>query len=84
MGLPTPALDIPSLAVVAAVVVVLAHVVPYILDSHAMRKYPGPLLARLSDIWLGRIAALGHRSEVVHGLHQKYGQFSGSVNALSC
>ncbi|KAL4251988.1 cytochrome P450 family protein [Abortiporus biennis] len=54
---------------------VLVHVLVYLLDPHGLRRYPGPSLAKLSDLWLGRVAALGHRSEVVHELHQKYGTF---------
>lgn len=53
--------------------VILFHLVPYIEDPHALRSYPGPSLAKLSDIWLGRVAAQGHRSEVVHELHKRYG-----------
>ncbi|KAH8105783.1 hypothetical protein DFH11DRAFT_1732952 [Phellopilus nigrolimitatus] len=32
----------------------------------------GPVPARFSDLWLGWVAAQGHRSEVVHELHKKY------------
>ncbi|KAF9001677.1 cytochrome P450 monooxygenase pc-bph [Cyathus striatus] len=56
--------------------VALAHIIPWILDKHAYNKdqsIPGPFLAKLSDLWLGKIAADGHRSEVVHALHEKYG-----------
>ncbi|CAL1708780.1 unnamed protein product [Somion occarium] len=56
-------------------VVVLGHIVAYVVDPHALRAYPGPTLAKFTDLWLGRTVALGHRSEVVHELHQKYGTF---------
>ena len=62
-----------SWTLVGLSVVLLVHLVPYFLDRHAIREYPGPLLARLSDIWLGWVAAHGHRSERVHELHQKHG-----------
>ena len=55
------------------VVVVLVHLVDYLFDSHALRRYPGPFFAKFTDLWLGRVAAAGHRSETVHELHQKYG-----------
>lgn len=55
------------------VAVILAHLVPYFLDPFKQRRIPGPFLARFSDFWLGWIASQGHRSEVVHELHQKYG-----------
>jgi benzoate 4-monooxygenase len=67
-------LDDPISILVALGVAVLAvHIVPWIMDPHGMRNIPGPVLAKFSDLWLGRVAALGHRSEVVHELHQRYG-----------
>lgn len=57
--------------VVAAVFSV--HLIPLITDPYNVRCYPGPFLAKISDVWLGWVAAQGHRSEVVHELHQKYG-----------
>jgi len=57
------------------VAVILAHLVPYLIDPFNQRRIPGPLLARFSDLWLGWTASQGHRSEVVHELHQKYGTF---------
>lgn len=53
--------------------VVLAHLVSYFLDPFNQRRIPGPLLAKFSDLWLGWTASQGHRSDVVHKLHQKYG-----------
>ncbi|KAJ7275608.1 cytochrome P450 monooxygenase [Mycena rebaudengoi] len=37
-------------------------------SPYGLRQYPGPLLARFSDVWLGWIVQQGHRSEVL-----KYG-----------
>ncbi|TBU45145.1 cytochrome P450 monooxygenase pc-bph [Dichomitus squalens] len=62
-------------AVVGFTAVLLIHFVPYLADPHHIREYPGPLLAKLSDIWLGYVAAQGHRSERVHELHKQYGTF---------
>ncbi|KAJ8474598.1 hypothetical protein ONZ51_g7102 [Trametes cubensis] len=59
--------------------VILAHVVPYVVDPHGIRAYPGPWLASLSDLWLGKVAAEGHRSERVHKLHRKYGEFNSEL-----
>jgi benzoate 4-monooxygenase len=55
--------------------VILVHLVPWIVDPHGLRSFPGPWLACFSDLWLGRVAIHGHRSEVVHELHEKYGEF---------
>ncbi|EPS94385.1 hypothetical protein FOMPIDRAFT_62518 [Fomitopsis schrenkii] len=63
------------LAVLILFAIGLNHLVPYLQDLHTLRSCPGPTLAKLSDIWLGRVAAQGHRSEVVHELHKQYGTF---------
>nr|BED42915.1 cytochrome P450 monooxygenase [Trametes versicolor] len=68
-------LDLPSWAAIVLAAVVLVHLVPYVLDPHGIRAYPGPFWAKLTDLWLGKIAADGHRSERVHDLHKKYGPF---------
>ncbi|KAG9221614.1 hypothetical protein CCMSSC00406_0005527 [Pleurotus cornucopiae] len=55
--------------------VVAAHLLPWLWDSHGLRLYPGPFLAKFSDLWLGWVSAHGHRSEVVHDMHKTYGPF---------
>lgn len=55
--------------------VVAGHVLLWLIDPHKMRSYPGPVLAGLSDVWLGRVAGSGHRSEVVHELHKQHGEY---------
>jgi benzoate 4-monooxygenase len=59
----------------ALVSVVLVHVVPYLWDANRMRQYPGPFWAKFSHVWLGYISSQGHRSEVIHELHKKYGPY---------
>ncbi|KAG5637677.1 hypothetical protein H0H81_003645 [Sphagnurus paluster] len=66
-------IDLTTLAVAAPSLFILAHLVPYLWDSHAARSIPGPFLAKFTDAWLGLVAKNGHRSEVVHEMHQKYG-----------
>ncbi|KAH8101888.1 cytochrome P450 monooxygenase pc-bph [Cristinia sonorae] len=68
-------LDFRSLVYLTCSLLVLGHVIPWLLDPHAIRAYPGPFLAKFTDLWLGRVAALGHRSEVVHEMHKKHGKF---------
>ena len=58
----------------SALVILAVHVVPYVVDSRGIRSIPGPWLAKFTDAWLGRVAARGHRSEVVHGMHKQYGE----------
>ena len=67
-------LDLKSTVILAVGLLLLVHVIPYLVDPHAIRGYPGPFVANFTDLWLGRISALGHRSEVVHDLHQKHGE----------
>ncbi|KAI0309649.1 cytochrome P450 monooxygenase pc-bph, partial [Amylostereum chailletii] len=63
------------LAAAITVVVLAIHIIPWILDSRGIRAYPGPWLAKFSDLWLTWTVLQGHRSEVVHELHKKYGAF---------
>jgi hypothetical protein len=53
--------------------VVFVHVIPYLLDPYHIRKHPGPFFAKFTDAWLGMVCKDGHRSEVVHQMHLKYG-----------
>ncbi|KAL4079574.1 cytochrome P450 [Scleroderma citrinum] len=53
--------------------VAFVHLVPFIADPFNQRRIPGPFLARFSDLWLGWVTSQGHRSDVVHELHKKYG-----------
>ena len=64
---------LPAALATLPVAFILAHFIPYFFDSFNQRRIPGPFLARFSDAWLGWVASQGHRSEVVHELHQKYG-----------
>ncbi|KDR80199.1 hypothetical protein GALMADRAFT_242488 [Galerina marginata CBS 339.88] len=66
-------LNLSSLALLLPLGIVLVHLIPYLLDPHGIRQYPGPFLAKFSDLWLGWVSKDGHRSEVVHSMHQKYG-----------
>ncbi|KAH9849581.1 cytochrome P450 monooxygenase pc-bph [Lenzites betulinus] len=59
----------------ALAAIVSVHLFPYILNTHRFNNYPGPFLAKISDLWLGIVAAERHRSERVHELHGKYGKF---------
>ncbi|KAJ6588602.1 cytochrome P450 monooxygenase pc-bph [Mycena capillaripes] len=62
------------LATIPAAIVVV-HLVIYLVDPYGIRQYPGPLLAKFSDAWLGWISQQGHRSEIIHEMHLKYGPF---------
>ncbi|KAJ7640704.1 cytochrome P450 monooxygenase [Mycena polygramma] len=55
--------------------VIIIHLAIYLVDPYGIRKYPGPFLAKFTDAWLGWISQQGHRSEVIHEMHLKYGPF---------
>ncbi|KAF8319191.1 cytochrome P450 monooxygenase pc-bph [Cantharellus anzutake] len=59
--------------------IIAFHVIEYLNDPYGYNTssptpIPGPWIAKLSDIWLSRKAALGDRSGRIHKLHQKYGK----------
>ncbi|KAF8633143.1 hypothetical protein AX17_004644 [Amanita inopinata Kibby_2008] len=66
-------LDLTALALTIPTIIFLAHFIPWLVDPRGIRSYPGPFLAKFSDIWLHFVSRTGHRSEYVHELHQKYG-----------
>ncbi|KAI0353726.1 cytochrome P450 [Trametes cingulata] len=42
---------------------------------HPLASYPGPLLARLSSLWLTAVSFTGRRHLILDRLHAKYGPF---------
>ena len=70
--------DARSVLVLIPAVFLVVHVVPYFVDPHCIRRngVKGPFWAQFSDAWLGLVTGQGHRSEVVHDLHQKYGEWN--------
>lgn len=67
-------LDFKTVAILISAAFLLVHLVPWLVDPHGIRKYPGPFFAKFTDVWLGWVCKNGHRSEVVHSMHQKYGE----------
>lgn len=68
-------LDVTTIAVLIPTAFILAHLIPYLVDPHGIRQYPGPFFAKFTDGWLGLVCKEGHRSEVIHGMHRKYGPY---------
>lgn len=51
-------------------------IVPYLRDPFDYRRrFSGPPLAALTNLWLSHLALSGRRSEIIHELHRKYGKF---------
>ncbi|KAK0493478.1 cytochrome P450 monooxygenase [Armillaria luteobubalina] len=67
--------DLSTVVATIFVLVILVYLVPYLADSHSLRSYPGPFIAKFSDAWLAYVTYKEHRSEVIHNLHIKYGPF---------
>jgi benzoate 4-monooxygenase len=51
-------------------------VVPHFTSLSPLRRFPGPLSASFTRLWLAKQARVGKRSEIVHKEHLKHGEFS--------
>ena len=66
--------DIYSLALLTVpTLIFLVHFIPWLVDRRGIRRYPGPFLAKFSDLWLGNVGKNGHLSDTMHKIHKKYG-----------
>lgn len=54
--------------------VLAASIVFYRLSPfHPLAKYPGPLINRVSKLYMSWISSKGHQHEYYHSLHEQYG-----------
>ena len=51
----------------------LVHFIPWLVDPQGIRRYPGPFLAKFSDLWLGYVGKNGRLSDTILKIHKKYG-----------
>ncbi|KAG5789851.1 hypothetical protein H9Q69_011096 [Fusarium xylarioides] len=51
----------------------LFYIIPYFYTYRHLRRIPGPLLARFSNIWLLYICRKSKRSDTVYNLHEQLG-----------
>ena len=65
-----------EVAIAIPLLTALAYAGPYLRDRYSIKAngVEGPVLARFSDFWLGRLSIQGNRSTVMHELHKKYGK----------
>jgi hypothetical protein len=61
------------LGAVATIVIGLVSIALYRILLHPLSHIPGPLIARLTSIWLYRISYYGHEASTIDELHKKYG-----------
>jgi benzoate 4-monooxygenase len=62
-----------AIALTASLVVVWYYLYPYLVTYRHLRRIPGPLAARLSNIWLLRACRFGKRYAVVDRIHSQFG-----------
>ncbi|KLO15649.1 high nitrogen upregulated cytochrome P450 monooxygenase 2 [Schizopora paradoxa] len=64
----------------------LGSIVAYRLSpAHPLYRYPGPLAAKVSKLWMMRITSQGKMHEYVRSLHEKYGMYVRiGPNEISC
>ena len=51
----------------------LVYAIPYLSDRYGLRRYPGPLLAKISNLWFANEIAHRRNISAVHKMHDKYG-----------
>ena len=66
-------IDTYHLALTVPTIIFLGHFVPWLVDPRGIRGYPGPFLAKFTDLWLACVCNTGNRSVIIHKMHQKYG-----------
>ncbi|KIP04788.1 hypothetical protein PHLGIDRAFT_75338 [Phlebiopsis gigantea 11061_1 CR5-6] len=68
-------LDTRLIVLVPVIILGLAYTVPYFSDRYGIRRYPGPLLAKISNLWFAN--QVFHRRNIVavHEMHEQYGTF---------
>lgn len=68
------------LGLIPILVLALLYVVPLLSDRYELRKYPGPLAAKLSRAWFANLVLKGNGISSVHKLHEKYGRPSHTLS----
>ncbi|SCV72156.1 BQ2448_4850 [Microbotryum intermedium] len=63
------------LALAPLVLIALVYAIPFLTVHASLAKYPGPVLAKFSRLWLALKSRFGVRSLSVHELHMKHGKF---------
>lgn len=65
--------QVPLVAGALVLIVTLYLAIPYFTTHGSLRKYNGPVAARITRLWLAKQVRRGNRSEVVHQQHEQYG-----------
>ncbi|CCM04277.1 uncharacterized protein FIBRA_06448 [Fibroporia radiculosa] len=83
LSLPVVGHDIVYLLCTVSLGAILVHLVPYIMDSRGLRAYPGPFLAKFTDVWLGLTIFSNTWSETIDNLHKKHGMSNSARHRIS-
>src|SRR5690242_9059195 len=68
-------LEHPSIATVAPLLLLIVARVVYRLYLHPIAHIPGPILPKVTSLWLYYHAYVGDEASVIHCLHAQYGPF---------
>lgn len=76
----------PKLAIfIPILALALVYLVPFLSDHHGLLGYPGPLLAKLSNLWFANLVLKGNNVTMVHEMHKKYGVlFTSPMYCTDC
>lgn len=67
-------MDLGTAGLLMAVLLCAYFFVPYFTTFAALRKVPGPLISKFSNVWIGLHSRAGNRFHHVNKVHQKYGK----------
>lgn len=65
--------DATLIVLVSGAIIGLAYTIPYLLDRLGLRRYPGPLLAKVSSLWFASHVFRRRNITAIHEMHGKYG-----------
>ena len=68
-----PDIDSKLIALALVFAPILAYFGPFLSDRYGLLGYPGPLLAKVSNLWFAQEILKGTNATTVHKLHKKYG-----------
>jgi hypothetical protein len=66
-------LNSPLISIVAVSIILLSSLCTYRIVHHPLSHIPGPLLPRITSLWLYYHSYVGDESTVIHQLHSRYG-----------
>lgn len=75
--------DLRFLALVPVILLFITYIIPYFADRYGLRRYPGPLLAKVSNMWFANQVLHRRNIAAVHEMHQKYGKSFSKMSRIA-